>query len=95
MMIYPYQYYFSIDCAECQDLILQCENDIIGDSKGVWAKMSQDDNSRKIDTDLEAELKRLRQALDDAEKSRLSGKPTLSLDEARAMLNEKFKDLKI
>ena len=57
--------------------------------------MSQDDNSRKIDTDLEAELKRLRQALDDAEKSRLSGKPTLSLDEARAMLNEKFKDLKI
>ncbi len=57
--------------------------------------MSQDDNSRKIDTDLEAELKRLRQALDDAEESRLSGKPMLSLDEARTMLNEKFKDLKI
>ncbi|MBR6337252.1 MAG: hypothetical protein IKR76_05905 [Ruminococcus sp.] len=57
--------------------------------------MSQDDNSRKIDTDLEAELKRLRQALDDAEKSRLSGEPMVSLDEARAMLNEKFKDFKI
>ena len=57
--------------------------------------MSQDDNSRKIDTDLEAELKRLRQALDDAEESRLSNEPTVSLDEARTMLNEKFKDLKI
>ena len=53
--------------------------------------MSQDDNSRKIDTDLEAELKRLRQALDNAVESRLSGEPTVSLDEARAMLNEKFK----
>ena len=57
--------------------------------------MSQDDNSRKIDTDLEAELKRLRQALDNAEESRLSGEPTVSLDEARAMLNEKSKKFKI
>lgn len=57
--------------------------------------MSQDDNSRKTDTALETELERLRQALDDAEKSRLSGEPTVSLDEARAMLNEKFKDFKI
>lgn len=57
--------------------------------------MSQDDNSRKIDTDLEAELKRLRQALDDAEESRLSNEPTVLLDEARAMLNEKSKKFKI
>ena len=57
--------------------------------------MSQDDNSRKIDTDLEAELKRLRQALDNAEESRLSGEPTVLLDEARAMLNEKSKKIKI
>ncbi|MBQ7186729.1 MAG: hypothetical protein IJR91_03755 [Ruminococcus sp.] len=57
--------------------------------------MSQDNNSRKIDTDLEAELERLRQALDDAEESRLSNEPTVLLDEARAMLNEKSKKFKI
>ena len=67
----------------------------MGDSKGVWAKMSQDNNSRKIDTDLEAESEHLRQALADAEESRLSGEPTVSLDEARTKLNEKYKNSKI
>ena len=57
--------------------------------------MSQDNNSRNIDTALEAELEHLRQTLDNAEESRLSGEPTVSLDEARAMLNEKFKNFKI
>ncbi len=54
--------------------------------------MSQDNNSRNIDTALEAELEHLRQALDNAEESRLSGEPTFSLDEARTKLNEKYKN---